>query len=267
MQPWSTSSPMGESTAATGESEGTTGDPRGEEASTAETSGATGSQESGTGEASSSAGSSSSTGGETGCPADHVCFELPGPFHVADEAMPTATYDIEIPEGAEYAVVEVDLDVTISEWYPPDPEGLHNLFWLHRGRVGDFTWRGGVLGYVNLRGPNQNLVRTRHDLDAPRLEQPVFNINGVALQPGHTYHVFYRYDTIAAEVLVRITEGATVVAEGTDVPTTDRVRNTDRGYFVYFANGTDVSAPGPEVPSLGWTYAALRVEFIAADEP
>lgn len=82
------------------------------------------------------------------------------------------------------------------------------------------------------------------------------------LQPGHTYHVYYRYDTNAAEVLVRITEGDTVVAEGTDVPTTDRVRNTDRGYFIYFANGTDVDLPGPEVPSLGWTYADLRVEFI-----
>ena len=137
------------------------------------------------------------------------------------------------------------------------------MFWLHRGRRNDFTWLGGVLGYVNLRGPTTNIVRTRHDLDVTDLMQSqTFNVGGAMPVEGETYHVLYRYDAAAGEVLVRITHGADVIAEGTDVPTTDAVRNTEGWFFIQFANETDVSLPGPEVPSLGWQFANLRVEFI-----
>ncbi len=188
---------------------------------------------------------------------------LDGVFHVPNRAEPTAQYDIPLPPDAEYGVVEVTLDVTHGGWFPDDPAGLHNLFWLHRGTFNDFTWVGGVLGYVNVRGPNTNIVRTRHDLDVADLaDSQNFNINGISLQPDLTYTLFYRYDAAGGEVRVELTESGQMVAQGTDVPTTDLVRNTEGGYFIYFANGTDVEQPGPEVPSLGWTYANLRVEFI-----
>lgn len=197
------------------------------------------------------------------CAEGHVCFFLDGVFHQPDEANPTAIYDIPLPRVQDFRIVEVELSVTHGGWFPEDPAGLHNLFWLHRGTFDDFTWMGGVIGYVNARGPGTNVIRTRHDLDVTDLaDSQTFNINGVSLQEGSTYRVFYRYDTDAAEVLVEITEGGEVVAQGTDVPTTDLVRNTDGSVFIYFANGTDVAAPGPEVPSLGWTFADLRVELI-----
>lgn len=197
------------------------------------------------------------------CLPGHVCFVLDGVFHVPDEATPTAIYEIPLPAGVDFHIVEVELEVTHGGWYPDDPAGLHNIFWLHRGTFDDFTWAGGVAGYVNARGPGNNVIRTRHDLDVLDLaDSQTFNINGIALQPDHTYRVFYRYDTVAAEVLVEITEGDAIVAQGTDIPTTDLIRNTQDNFFIWFANGTDVAAPGPEVPSLGWTFADLRVEFI-----
>ena len=213
-------------------------------------------------EESTSTGSSSTTTGLS-CPAESDCFFLDGVFHTADADNPTAIYDIDLPADTEYGAIEVELDVTHGGWYPDDPAGLHNIFWLHRGRWGDFTWMGGVAGYVNARGPGNNIIRTRHDLDVASLDDSrTFNINGVALQEDVTYHVFYRYDAVAGIVTVRITDDGEVVAEGTDPATTDLVRNNDGGFFIWFANGTDVEQPGPEVPSLGWSFADLRVEFV-----
>ncbi|MEM7160425.1 MAG: hypothetical protein AAF799_46740 [Myxococcota bacterium] len=211
----------------------------------------------------SSEGSDSTGPGAKGCPADHVCFELEGEFHVPTPEDPTAIYDIPLPPGVDYRVVEVQLEFDHTGWYPDDPAGLHNIFWLHRGTFADFTWVGGVVGYVNARGPGTNIIRTRHDLDVTDLaDSRTFNINGVALADTHTYQVFYRYDTIAGEVLVEIHEGEMLVAQGTDVPTTDLVRNTEDSLFIWLGNGTDVEAPGPEVPSLGWRFRDLRVELI-----
>ena len=208
-------------------------------------------------------GSDSTGPGTEGCPPDHVCFELEGEFHVPTPEDPTAIYDIPLPPGVDYRVVEVELEFDHTGWYPDDPAGLHNIFWLHRGTFADFTWVGGVVGYVNARGPGTNIIRTRHDLDVTDLANSrTFNINGVALADTHTYQVFYRYDTTANEVRVEIHEGDTLVAQGTDVPTTDLVRNTEDSLFIWLGNGTDVEAPGPEVPSLGWRFRDLRVELM-----
>lgn len=189
------------------------------------------------------------------------CFFLPGTFHTADEATPTAEYNIALA-GAEFSVVEVELDVAHGGWYPDDPGGLHNIFWLHRGQIGNFTWQGGVLGYVNTRGPGRDLVRTRHDMDTASLDDARnFNINNVVLEDATDYHVFYRYDAAAALVTVEISTGDMIVASGTDIPTAATIVNNDNGFFIYFGNGTDVEQPGPEVPSLGWVFSDLRVEF------
>ncbi len=205
---------------------------------------------------------SSSTGTTARCPAGSECFFLPGTFHTADEATPTAEYNIDLV-GAEFSVVEVELDVVHSGWYPDDPGGLHNVFWLHRGQIGNFTWQGGVLGYVNARGPGRDLIRTRHDMDTPSLDDAHnFNINNVVLEEGTDYHWFYRYDTLADEVTVELSSDGAVIASGTDVPTAEAIVNNDNGFFIYFGNGTDVELPGPEVPSLGWAFSDLRVEFI-----
>lgn len=256
-----TSAATGTSAGPTTSAEGSTTEPPADSTGTTTTGPADSTTDPG---GSSSEGGESSTGPGVGrCPPEHVCFILDGVFHVPDEAEPTAIYDIPLPPGAEYSVVEVTLDVTHGGWHPEEPAGLHNLFWLHRGTFENFTWVGGVLGYVNTRGPGIDIIRTRHDLDVMDLAQSqTFNVNNVVLQPDHTYRVFYRYDAAGGEVLVELTENGEVVASGTDVPTTDLVRNTEGGYFIWFANPTDTTQPGPEVPSLGWTYADLRVEFI-----
>ena len=139
---------------------------------------------------------------------------------------------------------------------------MHNLFWLHRGRWSNFTWQGGAVGYVNVRGPAKNLVRIRHDLDHGDPDSHTFNIGGVFLEPGHVYHVAYRYQPTIDSMNVVIDEAGTIVAQGHDTTTTDLVRNDDHGFFIYFANDTDVSAPGPEVPSIGWSFADLHIAFV-----
>lgn len=253
-------------TTSTSTTTGTSGDPETTSSSSTSTStstsGPSGSS-SGVGESSTGSSSeSSSTGTAARCPDGSECFFLPGTFHVADEATPTAEYNIAL-EGPEFSVVEVELDVTHSGWYSDDPGGLHNVFWLHRGQIGNFTWQGGVLGYVNARGPGRDLVRTRHDMDAPSLDEARnFNINNVVLDDGTEYHWFYRYDVSADTVTVELSSGGMIIASGTDGPTAASISNNDGGFFIYFGNGTDVELPGPEVPSLGWAFSDLRVEFI-----
>jgi len=207
-------------------------------------------------------GSSGSTGSTARCPVGHECFFLDGVFHTADVRTPVLLHNMDVQADL-FATIEVELDFVHGGWYADDPAGLHNIFWLQRGQVGNFTWAGGVAGYVNTRGPNTNIIRTRHDLDVTDLaDSQTFNINGITLNEGSTYHVLYRLDTTRGEVLVELTEGADVIASGTDTPTTDAVRNDDNGFFIAFGNPTDVELPGPEVPSLGWSFSDLRVEFI-----
>ncbi len=231
-----------------------------------EASGDTGSTSAPTDETTTSGGdgsSSSSTGASATCPETSECFFLDGAFHTATRKMPTFEMDL-LFEGDVFSAMELEMDVTLGPWHPVEPDGLHNLFWLHRGPGGVGPWMGGVLGYVNLRGPNRNLIRSRHDLDVTDLaDSRTFNVNSVAPSEGDVLHLFYRYDPIAGEVLVELTDQDGASWGGTDVPTTDLIRNDIQNTFYFYAgNETDISLAGPEVPTLGWTYANLRIEFM-----
>lgn len=167
-------------------------------------------------------------------------------------------------EGDEFSTLEVELDVSMGPWHPIEPDGLHNIFWLHRGPGGVGPWMGGVAGYVNLRGPGRDLIRTRHDLDVTDLaDSRTFNVNSVVISEGDQLHVLYRYDPVGGEAFVEISRDDGTVWSGTDTPTTDLIRNNIQNTFYFYAgNETDISLAGPEVPSLGWTYSNLRVEFM-----
>ena len=167
-------------------------------------------------------------------------------------------------EGDEFSMMEVELDVTMGPWHPIEPDGLHNIFWLHRGPGGVGPWMGGVVGYVNLRGPGRDLIRTRHDLDVTDLaDSRTFNVNNVVISEGDALHVLYRYNPVGGDAYVEVSRDDGTVWSGSDTPTTDLIRNNIQNTFYFYAgNETDISLAGPEVPSLGWTYANLRVEFM-----
>ena len=151
----------------------------------------------------------------------------------------------------------VELDIYHGGWNSQNPSGNHSLFWLHRGACCWPSWANNNFGYGNTFGPNRNEVRIGSNVGGKH-SVPV----RVALQPGATYHVEYSYDWIARSIELTLTDKATgQVIKTPFLDAREPVVTDGSGFFmIYFGHGAH--EVGPEVPTYGWEYSNLRVEFI-----
>ncbi len=79
-------------------------------------------------------------------------------------------------------------------------------------------------------------------------------------EPGNTYHVQFEYSTLEGFYEATVTRDGQVVGTVRDVPTVNQIRTVGENWFVDF--GHNLEAAGPEVPTYGWTYSNLRVQWI-----
>jgi hypothetical protein len=187
------------------------------------------------------------------CAATSICLELPGVFHLATNDNRSFRRSIPVESGRTFRRIDLEVTVTHGGWDKKYPDGIHNVFWLFSQKFAGNTW-----AYANARGPNRNLVTLSHNIGlAPN--QNSRSAANLALQPGSTYRVRYRYDTVAdvVECVWSSPEGVEL-ARMSDTPTVNQVTFQGSGFELWF--GIE-GAHQIEVPSIGWAFADARVEF------
>ena len=193
--------------------------------------------------------------GQSEPPIDNATvFELPGVFHRPTVGDESAHFDIPMPGNPSFSRIVLDMDFTHGGWNVPSSDN-HGIFWLNRGD----RWRSNLFGYVNCFGPGRNELRLAFNVGiAPGdiIARPA----GFAFQPGQTYHVNYDFNTNTNRITLTVSQGGTPVVTITETPRVNRVNTVDNNWFVVF--GHETGAVGPEVPTYGWTYANLRVQWV-----
>src|SRR5258706_5955585 len=168
-----------------------------------------------------------------------------------------------------YGKVSVDLDVTQGGWtqspaaFPTydSPQGLHNIFWLHRGPTYEqngWHWNNNVIGYASARGPNSNSIRLSSNLD-PTTTVLYTQEKGLALQQGHTYHFHYVYDGENNQRTLQVLENNQEILNISGNAEINTILSQSPGFFLSLGNRIDIDGP-EEAPTLGWKYANVRVE-------
>ena len=193
--------------------------------------------------------------GQTDPPiAGATVYEQSGVFHTPTVGNESKHFDVPMPGNPSFSKVVVEMDFTHGGWNVPTNFN-HAIFWLNRGN----RWRSNNFGYVNTFGPGTNTVKLITNAGLPAgVVQP--KEVGAVLNPGSTYHVYYEYDTNINRILLQITQNGNPVVTLTDVPTVNRVATVDNNWFLAF--GHETGAVGPEVPTYGWSYANLRVQWV-----
>ncbi len=183
-----------------------------------------------------------------------VVFERPGTFHRPTVGNEAKHFDIPFPGNPTYSRIVLDMDFTHGGWGTPSSAN-HGIFWLNRGT----RWRSNLFGYFNAFGPGTNTIKLSTNAGlAPGAIRA--KSAGAVLVPGVTYHVHFEYDTVNNFYEATITQGGNFVARVTDIPTVNRINTVEENWFVVF--GHERGAVGPEVPTYGWAYHNLRVQWV-----
>lgn len=181
-------------------------------------------------------------------------FERPGVFHRPTVGNETERFDIAFPGNPRFKRILLEMDFTHGGWGTPSSNN-HGIVWLNRGD----RWRSNLFGYINAFGPGRNELKLSLNAGLPA-GAIVTESAGVVLQPGTTYHVRYDYNTNTNRVTLTLSVGGTPVASLTEFPTVNNINTVDNNWFLVF--GHERGAVGPEVPTYGWSYSNLRVQWI-----
>jgi len=193
--------------------------------------------------------------GETDPPVDGaMVYEEPGTFHVPTVGNERARFDIPMPGNPTFSRIILDMDFVRGPWNQPTNEN-HSIFWLNRGT----RWRSNLFGYFNAFGPGRNIVKLSTNAGLPPGAIQAKDV-GVILEEGVRYHVHFEYDTNLNRYEVIVTQNGAQVARIADVATVNTIRTVDENWFIVF--GHEPGAVGPEVPTYGWQYANLRIQWV-----
>ncbi|HVS63064.1 MAG TPA: hypothetical protein VMT85_06120 [Thermoanaerobaculia bacterium] len=194
----------------------------------------------------------SAPGQQLPCPEGAECFEWPGLLHRPTPGNETRTVMAELTPGSVYRTLKLRLTIDLVAWNR-DTGAIHNFFWLYRN-----GWVGNTFGYTNVRGPGKDKVSNLTNVDLPRGLVKNVRIDQ-ALQAGETYVADYTYDTRSGriELLILDTSGG-LVARLTDSVSTNVIRQEGEGFFVQVG----LEGHFNEVPSYGWNYRDLRLDFL-----
>lgn len=180
------------------------------------------------------------------------------------QADPVKRIDFSMESGRAFSQVIVDLDITAGPLYPEYEQGMHSIFWLHRGDRGG-NWAGNIMGYVNV--VQKGKVRVEHSIDTQNIRGETGQSLG--FQQGKTSHVRYIYNTEDSTVTVIVDGNVKYAGTGTaPVVGSQPMNGGQAGFFIEMGNTEKPYYPhpnGPEVPTYGWKYQNLRVEFVEGE--
>lgn len=183
-----------------------------------------------------------------------VLFELPGVFHRPTVGNEASHFDIPMPGNPRFSRIVLDMDFTHGGWNVPSSDN-HGIVWLNRGNV----WRSNLFGYINAFGPNRNEIKLSINAGLPP-GAIVTESAGYVLQPGTTYHLNYDFNTNTNRITLTLSVAGTPVVSLREIPTVNNINTVNENWFVVF--GHESGAVGPEVPTYGWSYANLRVQWV-----
>jgi len=181
-------------------------------------------------------------------------FELPGVFHTPTPGNEMRRFNVAHQGNPVYSRIILDMDLRHGGWHPRSGD-LHSIFWLNRGGA----WRNNVFGYMNAFGPNSNKIKlaTNVNLNGGERSKTV----GTVLQEGETYHIHFEYDTNIDVYFVEVKDSTgQLVVRIVDQPTANTIRTTEQSWYVVF--GHNAGAAGREVPTYGWNYMNLLLQWV-----
>ena len=196
-------------------------------------------------------------------------FTRSGNFHTPTKNAPSKYFNIPAPKNKQFRKVILEMDITPGAWNGKNPAGNHSLFWLHRGACCWPQWRENIVGFVNAFGPNKSFVRATHNVDykgKTKYDTTQVINRRFSLAPGKTYRVRYVYDAAGGTIRLTLSRQGKVALDMSGKATATRIRSGGTGMFMaHFGHAphrAGCNNCGPEVPTYGWKYANLRVEFI-----
>lgn len=187
-------------------------------------------------------------GGGGACANDGVCFDVAGVFHSVASGARVKIYNAPVAPQTTYASLSLDFDIVFTGWYPQQPSGEHNFFWINRGPFIEPNtypiWTNNVFGYANSRGTRNRVTLVTNVNQGPNLT--TFLTADTVLIPGTQYHIAYTYNHPARTYEMRVSNSGGLVAQ--IVGRTTGAINTDdySAFMLYFGNA--LGHNGNEVP-------------------
>lgn len=194
------------------------------------------------------------------------------PGHVFTPSLAAPIYHEDIPMDRDLVLRRIEVDVTFKRgpWASPAPSsgGIHNVFWLHRGRKGD-KWLNNCAGYVNIKGlrtleANDNLGITDAAIWNQAISQSFHAVE------GETYEVRYVYDAVGSVYSLKAFHAGQLIVNRSGDPLLDQVEAANcwpgsgcvhPGFFFEMGQPPWDGSGGPEVPSYGWDYSDVELRF------
>jgi hypothetical protein len=188
----------------------------------------------------------------TACPAGATCFDAPGLFHTPTFGNTTYRQTVNVPAGT-YRQVKVTVDVRNGGWFSSLPDGIHNIFWLFNG-----DWRS-TLGYINVRGPGKNVMTA---LTHAGMSSPDRPKAGLSMTPGQTYTLEWVYNASGRQISTILRSASGDVASSINQGAGRNVIASDGTFDLWVGNPDHRNEGYLEIPSIGWNYSNLHIEFI-----
>jgi hypothetical protein len=201
-----------------------------------------------------SSGTPPPTGG--GCGSTGVtCFDASGIVHQPTPVNPVGRVTFTIPQAV-YTRFKMAMDITVGQWYAPDPAGKALIYWFVIDKNLDMP------GMLYFRGPGSggNVALVRHGIGLTHPQKGKIQKSFQAMI-GHTYHCENDYDMGRGVFTVTITDKGTgqVQTVLTDVPNVHLYASRPGQHFI-IDMGFHENAVPDEVPSFNWLYQNIHIE-------
>lgn len=190
-----------------------------------------------------------------GCGSSNVtCFDAQGIVHQPTPVNPVGRVTFTIPQ-ATYTRFKMSLDVTVGQWYAPDPAGKALIYWFVIDKNLDMP------GLLYFRGPGSGgyTALARHGMGLTH-PQKLKIVKPFQAQIGRTYHVDNDYDMGNHSYKITITDKTS--GEVTQLVGTPNVSQftTKAGQHFIIDMGFKEGAVPDEVPSYNWLYQNIHIE-------
>ncbi|HET9768053.1 MAG TPA: hypothetical protein VFS60_14455 [Thermoanaerobaculia bacterium] len=188
-----------------------------------------------------------------------------GLVHQATRSNPKGIVCIKAPQQLNIGVATYEWDVTVGPWSARDKSGVHNAayFFLER-------YRSGVIGNINVVGPNKDQAKWMQNVGMPRGNNTVAKAGFKAARV--LYHMIYTFDannksatwTIqdAAHVTLATVSGRTSPGNNQTLIVKPYGSGGLAGLAMVAEFGNYLGQHHPEEATIDWTYANFRVTLI-----
>jgi hypothetical protein len=194
------------------------------------------------------------TGGGCGS-AGVTCFDAQGIVHQPTPSNPVGRVTFVIPQGT-YRRFKMSMDVTVGQWYAPDPAGKALIYWFVIDKNIDMP---GLL-YFRGPGPGGYTALVRHGIGLTH-PQKLKIVKPFQAQIGRTYHIDNDYDMGNQSYRVTITDKSTgeVSVQLVDSPNVNLYTTKANQHFIIDMGFRENAVPD-EVPSYNWLYQNIHIE-------